>query len=230
MKFSLAAQFLSPVFAAAVAVAFPSSVSVAEELVKKYDNHRNVDAAAASRTVPSRNLESTHTTSTSSKSSKSSVSCPPEPTPAVECGNEYIDSTIILGQNLICNENITQADGSLNVALTLIGTKAKLDCRGYTISQTTDKGSAAAVDCDIFPSNSTERLRMKQECDLYYIYGVELADGATMVNCNVQTFYVGATIYDGGLIKDSDFSLNKRGVEILSQDDATNTVSKVVNR
>ena len=136
----------------------------------------------------------------------------------------------ILGENLICNENITQADGSLSVALTLIGTKAKIDCRGYTISQTTDKGSAAAVDCDIFPSNSTEGLRMKQECDLYYIYWVELADGATMVNCNVQTFYVGATIYDGGKIEDSDFSLNRRGVEILSRDDATNTVSTVVNR
>src|SRR5210317_2264242 len=127
MKFSLAAQFLSPAFAAAIAS--PSSVSVAEELAKKYDNHRDIHAAAASRAVPSpsRNLDSIHTTSKSSKSS--SVSCPPEPTPDVQCGSTYVDSTVILGENLSCNGNITQADESNNAVLLLKGEKALLDCK-----------------------------------------------------------------------------------------------------
>ncbi len=144
MKFSLAAQFLSPAFAAAVAS--PSSVSVAEELAKKYDNHRDIDgaAAAAATSRASRNLESIHATTTS-KSSKSSSYCPPKPTEDVECGNVYNSTaageevvvTLALGGNLLCNGNVTEADGNPKTALTLIGEKAELNCQGYTISQTT---------------------------------------------------------------------------------------------
>ena len=235
MKFSLAIQFLSPAFAAAVAS--PSSVSVAEEVAKnkKYDN-RNIDAAAAtSRAAPSRNLDSIHATSTS-KSSKSSASCPPKPTPGVECGNVYNTTdtdeevVVILGQNLLCDENMTEADGSLNGALTLVGKNAVLDCQGYTISQTTDKGSAAALDCDVFPEpgNSTQILKFKRECGLFYEAGVILKAGATMRNCKIQKFYDGAEVDDGGEIKDSEFSLNRVGVEVVNS--AANTVSKVVNR
>ena len=160
-------------------------------------------------------------------------SCPLEPTTGVECGNVY-DSTagdeavVILGRNLLCDENITEADGSRNGALTLIGKGAVLDCQGYTISQTTDKGSAAALDCDILPFTNTARLRMKQECGLFYEAGVILKDGATMRNCNIEKFWGGAGILDGGEIQDSEFSLNRRGVEILSF--AANTVSKISNR
>src|SRR5210317_1770993 len=128
MKPSLAVQFLSTAFTA-TAVVSSSSVSVAEEAAKKYDNHRDADAAAASRAVPVRNLEST------SKAGKSSVSCPPKPTPDVQCGNTYINSTVILGQNLICTEG---HDGSSGYVLTLKGKKALLDCKGYTISQNTN--------------------------------------------------------------------------------------------
>ncbi len=231
MKFSLAAQFLSPVFAAAVAS--PSSVSVAEELAKKYGNHRDIDAAAAAASRASRNLVSIHTTTTS-KSSKASVSCPPEPTPDVECGKTYTSGTVILGQNLLCNENITEADGSSNAVLILKGENTTIDCQGYTISQTTvnidgiDTGSGAAVDCDIFPGNSTERLRLKQECGLFFEFGVVLGDGATMRNCNIQKFLAGGAIANGGKIQDSEFSLTRRGVQIANR--AANTVSTVVNR
>ena len=141
---------------------------------------------------------------------------------------------VTLGGNLLCNGNITQADGSRSAALTLSGKDAVVDCQGYTISQTTvnidgiDTGSAAAVDCDIFPGNSTERLRMKQTCGLYFQFGVILEDGARMVNCNIQKFYLGGDVRDGGQIEDSEFSLNWLGVEISN--DAANTVSKVVNR
>lgn len=231
MKFSLAAQFLSPAFAAAIAS--PSSVSVAEVLAKKYDNrYGDIDATAAatSRAVPSRNLDySIHTTSTSKSSKSSSSTCPPKPTPDVQCGNVYVDSTVILGENLSCNGNITQADESNNAVLLLKGEKALLDCKGHTISQTTD-GSAAAMDCPIFPSDAASILRMKKECGFFYLVGVKLEDGASMVNCNIQKFYVGGAILNEGEIKDSEFSLNRRGVQIVNNDDAANTVSKVANR
>ena len=239
MKFSLAAQFLSPAFAAAIAS--PSSVSVAAELAKEYDNHRNIDAAAAAAatSLASRNLDSTHSTSTS-KSSKSSSYCPPEPTPDVQCGNVYNSTAtgeqvvVTLGGNLLCSGNITEADDTRNAALTLEGEDAVLNCQGYTISQTTvnidgtETGSAAAVDCDIFPSNSAKRLRMKQECDIFFQFGVILKDGAKMMNCNIQKFWGGAEIRDGGEIQDSEFSLNYRGVQIANR--GTNTTSKIANR
>ncbi len=218
MKFSLAVQLLSPAFSAIVASS--SSVSVAETLAlanKKDDNHRDMNAAAAAAaSLASRNLESTHTTSTSSKSSKASVSCPPEPTPDVQCGSTYVDSTVILGQNLICTEG---RDGSF-VALTLKGKKALIDCQGYTISQNTNSSSAAMDDTE----------------DLFFDFGVVVTEGATMVNCNIQKFKTGAGLFNGGVIKDSEFSLNFRGVEveIVNLPDAptttTNTVSKVANR
>jgi len=208
---------------------------VAEELAKKYGNHRDIDgaAAAAATSRASRDLVSIHTTSTS-KSSNSSSYCPPEPTKDVQCGNIY-DSTsgqdvvVILGQNLICDENITQADGSFNAALTLVGEGTVLDCQGYTISQTTES-SDAALDCPLGPSssNETKTLRMKQECGFYYVRGVDLQNGASMVNCNVQKFWAGAVIEDGGEIKDSEFSLNVRGAQI--QNFSPNTVSNIYNR
>ena len=251
MKFSSAVQFLSPAFSAIVASS--SSVSVAEALAKtkSYDSrnqdihHAAAAAAAASRSGAgaSRNLDSIHTTSTStsSKSSKSSSStCPPEPTKDVQCGNVYNSTAtgeevvVTLGQNLLCNENITEADNSTNAALTLAGEKAVLNCQGYTISQTTVNidgisSSAAAVDCDILPGpNESDRENMKKTCGLYFQFGVFLKDGARMVNCNVQKFLGGAEIENGGEIEDSDFSLNRDGVQI--RNNAANTVSKVTNR
>ncbi len=231
MKPSLAVLFFFTAFTTAFS---SSSVSLAEEVVKKYDNrNQDIDAtAAASRAVPSRNLESIHTTS---KAGKSSAYCPPEPTQDVECGKTYINSTVILGENLICNENITQADGSRNAALTLTGGNAVLDCRGYTISQTTvningtDTGSTAALDCDIFPS-SADREETKRKCGIFYIFGVYLKDGASMKHCNIQQFYTGVRMDNGGGIEGSDFSLNKKALEVVNFPDAANTVSKVAHR
>ena len=171
--------------------------------------------------------------------SKAGKTCPLEPTPDVECGNVYNSTAtgeqvvVTLGGNLLCDEDITEADERGNAALTLVGKDAVLDCQGYTISQTTvnidgtDTGSAAAVDCDIFPGDDT-RLRMKQECGLYFQYGVILEAGARMVNCNIQKFLSGGGIFDGGSIENSEFSLNTRGVFISNN--AANTVSKITNR
>jgi hypothetical protein len=165
--------------------------------------------------------------------SKARKACPLEPTPDVECGNVYNSTAtgeevvVTLGGNLLCDEDITQADGSSNAALTLVGKDAVLDCQGYTISQTTidatgiDKGSAAAVDCDIFKF---------QECGLFYKFGVRLENGARMVNCNIQKFLAGSFIINGGKIENSDLSLNRRGAEFRVSAPTTNTVSKISNR
>jgi len=230
MKLSLAIQFLSTAFTAIVVS--PSSVSVAEELAKKYDN-RNVNAAATSRTVPSRrNLESIDATSTSKSSKSSSSTCPPEPTTDVQCGNVYNstagdNAVVILDQNLLCDGNITEADGIRNAALTLVGKDAVLDCQGYTVSQVTDS-SAAALDCSIELINPTEVLRMKKECGFFYIFGVRLIDGASLLNCNIQKFWAGSVITNGGKIEGTEFSLNTRGVEIVNR--GANTVSRIANR
>ena len=234
MKFSLTAQFLSPAFAAAVASP-SSSASVAEELAKKkYDKiHRDIDGAAAaaatSRAIPSRDLVSIHTTSSSKSSKSSSSTCPPDPTPDVECGNIYTNTTAILGNNLICEGNITEADDSRNFAIRLSGKKAVLDCQGYTVSQVT-KSSAAALDCPIFPGNATERLRMKQQCGFLYQFGIYLEDGASMKDCNVQKFYVGGRVDNGGTVEGSEFSLNRFGLDIVNFPGIGNTVGKVTHR
>ncbi len=81
---------------------------------------------------------------------------------------------------------------------------------------------------DIFPGTDAERLRLKQECGLYFEFGVLLEDGARMVNCNIQKFLAGSDIVNGGKIQDSEFSLNRRAVQIPNR--AANTVSTVVNR
>ncbi len=218
MKSSLAVQSLSTAFTAAVA---SSSL-----VVENYEN-RKIDGAAASRAVPvpSRNLFYQASTS---KSSKSSPTCPPDPTPDVECGKVYNNTEVILGENLIC-QNITEADDSRNFALKLVGKDAVLKCQGHTVSQVT-KSSDAALDCPIFPANDTERLRMKQECGFLYQFGIYLEDGASMEDCNVQKFYVGGRIDNGGTIEGSEFSLNARGLEIANFPGNGNTLSKVTHR
>jgi hypothetical protein len=217
MKFSVAIQSLSTVFTAAVA---SSSL-----VVENYEN-RKVDGAAASRAVSSRNLFY-HQEYSTSKSSKSSPTCPPDPTPDVECGKVYTNTTVILGQNLICEGNITEADESRNFAIRLSGKNAVLKCQGHTVSQVTES-STAALDCPIIPANATERLRMKQECGFLYVFGVYLEDGASMEECNVQKFYVGGRIDNGGTIEGSEFSLNARGLEIPNVNG--NTLTKVTHR
>ncbi len=151
----------------------------------------------------------------------------PDPTPGVECGDVYTNTTVILGENLICEGNITEADDSRNFALKLSGKHAVLNCQGHTVSQVTES-SAAALDCPNFPGNSTLREKMKKECGLLYQFGIYLEDGASMKDCNVQKFYVGGRMDNGGKIEGSEFSLNREGVQISNF--AANTVSKVTHR
>lgn len=165
----------------------------------------------------------------SSKSSKSNADCPP-PTQEVSCGDVYESGEVItLGGDVLCEENITEAVGVRDAAITVSGEGTVIDCNGFSIRQKTDS-SAAAVDCSVFPTdgNAAQILLMKETCDLYYVWGIKVENGATAKNCNVQQFWGGAEIKDGGTVLNSDFSLNFRGLEVENEND--NTQSNVKSR
>ena len=165
-----------------------------------------------------------------SKSSKSKAEdCPPDPN-NVACGATYNNAgAITLGGHLVCNGNITLADGSRNAALTVSGNTV-LDCLGNSISQVT-KSTGAAVDCDVAPSrsNSTQTELMKRECGLFYEWGIIVKDGATVKNCIFRQFYGGISMEEGGTIQNSEVTLNRRGMQVLNTL-SNATQSKVVSR
>ena len=130
------------------------------------------------------------------------------PDVAVECGKTYHEGVISLTEDLICNGNIPEADGSRNAAIILNG-PVTLDCNGHEISQTTPSVDSA-VDC-VYNNNWRDT---KQNCGLFYITGIFMSGGATVKNCNVQQFYVGADIYGQGIIEDSDINNNARGIQV----------------
>jgi hypothetical protein len=68
---------------------------------------------------------------------------------------------------------------------------------------------------------------MKQECGLFYQFGIIAKEGATVKNCNVKKFFYGCGT-EVGVIENSVFSLNTLGVQVLNT--VPNTLSKVVNR
>ena len=160
------------------------------------------------------------------KSSKAQH-CPPV-TNNVTCGAVYNNSEVItLGGDLICNGNITLADGIKNAAISVIGKNTVLDCNGNSISQETNS-AGSAVDCNVFPSNSTERELMKKTCRLFYELGIIVRDGATVKNCNVRKFYEGGDMRGGGTIRNSIFSMNKIGLQVANYEN--NTQYKVARR
>ena len=143
----------------------------------------------------------------------------PLPTQEVTCGDVYSDGKVItLGRDVICPVNTTEVDGTRNAAITVRGEGTVLDCQGYSIIQATNS-SAAAVDCFVFPTegNATQIKRMKETCGLSYVWGVSVENGASVKNCNIQQFWGGAIIKDGGSFDNSAFSLNYRGLQIESK-------------
>jgi len=154
----------------------------------------------------------------------------PLPTQEVTCGDVYSDGEVItLGRDVICPVNTTEVDGTRNAAITVRGEGTVLDCQGYSIIQATNS-SAAAVDCFVFPTegNATQIKRMKETCGLSYVWGVSVENGASAKNCNIQQFWGGAIIKDGGSFEQSVFSLNYRGLEIISETHQSESESKSV--
>ncbi|KAL7453464.1 hypothetical protein ACHAWC_006080 [Mediolabrus comicus] len=163
----------------------------------------------------------------SSKSSKSNADDCPPPTQEVSCGSTFDSGEVItLAGDVFCEENITQAVGVRDAAITVRGEGTVVDCNGFSVRQKTDS-SAAAVDCDVFPSedNATQILLMKETCDLYFVWGIKVENGATAKNCNVQQFWGGVEILNGGSVENSQASLNFRGLQVENEND--NTYSNV---
>lgn len=166
----------------------------------------------------------------SSKSSKSNTDDCPPPTQEVSCNSTFDSGEVItLAGDVVCEGNITQAVGVRDAAITVSGVGTVVDCNGFSVRQKTDS-SAAAVDCRVFPTadNSTQIRLMKETCDLYYVWGIKVENGATVKNCNVQQFWGGVEILNGGSVENSQASLNFRGLEVLNFED--NTQSNVKGR
>ena len=70
--------------------------------------------------------------------------------------------------------------------------------------------SASAYDCRVYPYE-------KGACGLFYEFGFIAAEGATVKNCNVNKFYYGGTIANGGVVDSSDFSLNSNGLFVSNR-------------
>lgn len=150
----------------------------------------------------------------SSKSAKP----PPPYCDTVVCGRKYTDK-VFLNDDLLCGGDVTDnTDNSLdkyNCAVTLDGPGAELDCNGYTIYESTssdDSDSARNCNCDNTIGNNFDVKVMKQTCEMYYVRGVCLKNGATLKNCGVQKFYEGVFVRNSGTIKSSTLRLNKVGV------------------
>jgi hypothetical protein len=136
----------------------------------------------------------------------------------VTCGQVFNNSgLIILGQDLICK---TKAGASIDAAITLVGKDTVLDCQGRSITQVTNS-SASAIDCTVYPYE-------KGACGLFYGFGFIAAEGATVKNCNVNKFYYGGSIVNGGVVDSSDFSLNSNGLFVSNR--VSNTTYKVTKR
>ena len=163
----------------------------------------------------------------SSKSSKSNAEdCPPV-TQEVSCNSTFNSGVITLGKDVTCNENIEEAVGERDAAITVSGVGTVFDCNGHSVRQVTNS-SAAAQDCTVFPSsgNAAKILEMKKTCGLFYAWGITATNGAVVRNCNVQKFWGGAEILDGGTVENSEFSLNYRGLEVLNFNDNTQSIVK----
>ena len=162
-----------------------------------------------------------------SKSGKSGPFCDTEP--SVVCG-QTVTGTAVLNEDLFCTDLIDCSTPdvvtkTLNAAIKVVGADAVIDCKGHTVRQLTSKSAAS---CEYSPgalfTNSNKRKEMKEEYDLFYQAGIWLADGATAINCNVEHFYDGFLVQNGGEVKKSEASRNRGGVDIL---DDTGSMTKI---
>ncbi len=140
----------------------------------------------------------------------------------IECGITFTNEEVVLSHGLFCTENDYSDDEELmelNAAITLSGPEASIDCQGRTIRQIS-QGLGLGSSCqtglgigDPFePSNY--RKEMKKNCYNFYQAGILLIDGATAINCNVENFYDGFLVLNGGEVRKSKTSGNVHGVFI----------------
>ena len=152
----------------------------------------------------------------------------------IECGATFTNE-VVLSHDLICSDYINDATDEQkrahNAAITLTGPNASIDCKGHTIRQIIQH-EFTIQSCyigQLWPplEPSDDRKHIKEVCRFFYQSGILLVDGATAVNCNVENFYDGYHIVNGGEVKKSESSGNQWGVNI--QDLTGTTESKVTD-
>jgi len=158
----------------------------------------------------------------------------------VECGATIHGKRVVLDRNLACNA--TAVDGVLNAALTLDGPDAELICvNGANITQVGvdvpwDRyfqdcflGALRELPSGEFEGNletdPTKVEEIKNSCNLSYMYGLKLLNGAKLFGCVIETFVVGVYAGQGAEeVKDVTASNNFYGV--LAE---TNEKMKITN-
>ncbi len=154
----------------------------------------------------------------------------------ISCGGTFTNEKLELSHDLLCTDSIYDATDAQkkahNAAITLVGSNTSIDCKGHTIHHILPNDQFTIKNCPIgavLPplEPSDDRKDLKERCKFFYQVGILLVDGATAVNCNVENFYDGYHIVNGGEVKKSEAFGNQNGVTI--QDLTGNTESKVTD-
>jgi hypothetical protein len=135
-------------------------------------------------------------------SMSASMSVGPEPPITVTgCGEIFTNQKVVLADNLECGSLV---GGQQDCAVTLNGPEAEIDCNGNTLSQ--------------------EATPQANYNDGPFLYGICLNNGATAINCNVQKFFGGIEVTDGGEVRSSFLTSNNIGIVALFTKDSTLTI------
>ena len=133
-----------------------------------------------------------------------SMSVGPEPPITLTgCGESFTDQKVVLSDNLDCGSR-GEGDPLQSCAVTLDGPLAEFNCKDYTLSQ--EATSAADY------------------LDGPFFNGICLFNGAKARNCNVQQFYAGIDVLDGGEVVNSKLRFNRDGVFAGFYEDSTLTI------
>ena len=152
-----------------------------------------------SATAVKNNMSST--TAKAGKQTKSPTSKAGKATTVVQvCGGSFTNQKVVLSNDLDCGSFV---DPQQDCAVTLDGPQAEIDCNDFKLSQEANPTSYG---------------------DGPFLYGICLNNGAKARNCNVQKFYNGIYVVDGGEVVNSDLSSNQVGIQAAFEVDSTLTI------
>ena len=141
---------------------------------------------------------------------------PPPYCDAVACGGTYTGKVFLNGDLYCDGGDLGLGDGTVqdpNCAVTLDGSDAELDCKGYSLYQD-PLFRQRATDCT-YKLGSPEKIEaMKRNCGMYFVRGVCVKNGATLKNCGVQKFYEGVFVKNSGTIEHSTMKENTIGLQV----------------
>ena len=142
-------------------------------------------------------------------SMSASMSIGPEPPITLTgCGESFTDQKVVLSDNLDCGPRDDDVGRQL-CAVILDGPQAELDCKDKTLSQVASSQVASSP----------------QYLDGPFSSGICLKNGAKAINCNVQRFYYGISVTDGGEVVNSNLGSNNDGIFAFTDTDTDATLT-----